>query len=287
MGEQNNDKFKALTSVLEDYTEWFSELALYVGYVGKQNVPADFTLPVSFSKWVEKNAVDNEVSTTIAQPIIDTHNEMKVVALDIIEKLKGNQQPSHKEFITFKNLYGSFVSSIRRLEKDNALNLDGTNDITGLRPAEAIQHDLDREMERLSRNGNPFALIVLCIDKIEAYKNPQDIILRTANSIKSCMRPFDDAYYLDGGQFLLSLKHADTVGAESAVRRIQYTLNADVENTEKITVSCCLSEPVSGDEISVLLKNMKNDLEEHESDGGVFLKLLDISPLERFIGSKQ
>lgn len=283
----DKNKFKALASILEDYTEWFGQIALYVAYTGEATIPLNFVTPTSFIDWIENNDINNEINPAVIKPIVDMHGAMRSVALEIIENLKNNKKPNHQSFVEFKNLYSSFLASIRRLEKDSAMKVDGTDEFTGLRPTEAIKHDLDREMERLSRNGNPFALVALRIDGFEHYNEDQTVVQLVVDCIKKSMRPFDDAYNLDRGQFLLSLKHADMVGAEAAVNRIQQMLKKEVNNTNDITLSCCMSEPVTGDEIANLLKNMRDDLKNHENDKGAILKFLDISPLERFIVSKK
>lgn len=280
---EDNDKFHALASVIEDYTEWFAQIALYVAYSGEEHIPENFSMPRSFTDWLENNDSDAEISPAAIQPITDIHNAMKGVVADLMIDLAKNQRPRHQSFIEFKNLYSSFLSSVRRLEKDSTMKSDGTDELTGLRPISALKHDLDREMQRLSRNGNPFSLMIARIDGFVDFDNQRDAVSTTVKNIKKCMRPFDDAYYLNDGNFLLSLKHADLVGAEAAILRIQNSLEHDEANANKITLSCCMSEPVDGDEVSNLLKNMRDDLEAHADDYGAVLKLLDISPLERFV----
>ncbi len=279
--------FKGLASILEDYTEWFGQIALYVAYSGEEHIPPSFTVPRSFVDWLESDDVKNEINPSVIKPIVDMHGAMRGVALEIIENLKNNKKPTHQNFVEFKNLQTSFLASIRRLEKDNGMQVNGTDDLTGLRPAESIKADLDKEMERLSRNGNPFALVVVRIDSFQEFSDQQGTIKIVVENIKKSMRPFDDAYYLDHGEFLLSLKHADMVGAEAAVNRIQHMLQGDKSNVEKITISCCMSEPVTGDQITDLLENMQDDLKDHKTDQEAILKFLDISPLERFLGSQK
>ena len=142
-------------------------------------------------------------------------------------------------------------------------------------------------MERLSRSGNPFVLSCVRVDGFAELADQETAFHIARDNIVKSMRPFDDVYYLGDGEFLLSLKHTDVVGGEVALVRIQRSLDIDESNTAKLSVSCCLSEPVSGDEVSTLIKNMKEDLKRHKDDKDVILKFLDISPLERFMSTQK
>jgi hypothetical protein len=101
-------------------------------------------------------------------------------------------------------------------------------------------------------------------------------------NIKKCMRSFDDAYYLGQGEFMLSLKHADKIGAKAAINRLQAFLDGDEENKSKMTMSYCFTEPSVGDDILELTGNMRQDLIDHMNDENVVLQLTEISALERY-----
>lgn len=281
------NKFKALAHILEDYTEWFARIALLVAYTAEETIHDGYQIPSSFNNWVNSKNVKTEFNSNVIKPIIDIHEVMLISASHIIDSLNSKKYVGHNDFVEFKNLFSSFLSSVRRLEIDSALEGDGTDEETGLRPVSAIKYDLDKEMQRLSRNGNPFSLSMLRVDGFPLLDQPHDALRITSLNIKKCMRPFDDAYYIEDGYFLLSLKHADMVGAEAAAMRIIQSLNEDEENVMDITVSFCLSEPVNGDDIDVLLNNMHVDLNNHIDTKETILKFLDISPLERFIGLKK
>lgn len=283
----DQNRFKALVSILEDYTDWFSSIALYVAYPEDERVFDGFSIPDSFKKWINNPTVRSEVTHSVRQPIIDIFDSLSQKGEVIIEGLRSGDRPSHDDFVEFKNLYTSFLTSIRRLEKDSGMKGDGTDELTGLRPLEAIEHDMNKEMQRLSRNGNPFALVLARIDGFESHEESSGVLSIAVDNLKKSMRPFDDAYYLNEGQFLLSLKHSDLTGADAAIARIQHSLSSDENNVQNITISCCMAEPVMGDEVFSLLETMKADLNNHASDSEAVLKFLDVSPLERFLNTKK
>ena len=54
-----------------------------------------------------------------------------------------------------------------------------------------------------------------------------------------------------------------------------------------ITMSFCIAEPVPGDDVNVLIANMRQDLDRYEDDGdgNTALEYIELSPLKRFIDS--
>jgi len=281
----NSDKFKALAHILEDYTEWFSRISLCVSYPDEESLPKDFSMPTSFVDWLESDDVSKEIPVSVMQPVVDIHVAMQEVGTSLIESVRDDRKPKYKEFIELRNLWSSFLATIRRLERDSAMDIDSVDEGTGLRSPLAVDKDLQREMGRLARNGTPLALSLVRIDGFQNYDDESVIVPVTVSNIKKSLRPFDDAYYLENGQFLLSLKHTDMAGADAVIARIQRSLSVDSDNTRKVTISSCVSEPVPGDNMPELLENMKKDLHNHSDSKGAILKFLEMSPLERFVGS--
>ncbi len=269
-----------IQTILADYTDWFGCIAVSIAYNTSSPLPASFSHPTSFDHWVANHEHDEKMIAGV----VKIHSTLIHVAEGFIDYIKMNEKPSYEDFLDFKNLFDSFLASLRSLNKQGGNNFN--EDEFGLTPTAQLNNDLDREMERLRRNGNPFSLVMVRIDQFSNVSNTHHAALVVASNIKECIRPFDDAYYLGVGMYLLSLKHTDMVGSEAAIMRLQQFLERDEENTENLTISCCLSEPISGDEVDELLKNMQNDLNNHMEDKDAILKFLDISPLERFIGSK-
>jgi len=260
MIEENDSEFKSviLEGVLEDYSQWFSDIAVSMAYIETSSLPEGFALPLSFREWVSKNQNSTEVNPSALKSLSNAHYAMRVASESIIASLLEGRRPDYKAFVEFKDLYNLFLKT-----------------------------DLDREMERLSRSGNPFVLSCVRVDSFSELSDQDAAFHIVKDNIVKSMRPFDDIYYLGDGEFLLSLKHTDVVGGEVALVRIQRSLDIDEDNTAKFSVSCCLSEPVSGDEISTLIRNMKEDLYSHQDDSDLILKFLDISPLERFMSAQK
>lgn len=282
---EKNSKFEALAPVLEEYADWFSRIALCVAYHDKEKEPEKIVTPSSFQDWVKAAGEEGGGTPLVIEDIAKSHDDMVRIGNGLLDILKADKKPPHENFVEFKNLYGAFLVRIRRLEKDSAIDGRGLDEETGLRSAKAIKPDLKKEMERLSRQGNPFSLVVARIDGFAGQPDQKQALSISVNNIKRCMRSFDDAYYFGNGYFLLSLKHADIIGAQAAVSRLQQFLKGDEANMSKMTMSYCMVEPVPEDEVHILLQNMNQDLSDNMNEKDIVLKFLEISALERFVST--
>ena len=85
------------------------------------------------------------------------------------------------------------------------------------------------------------------------------------------------------------MKHADLLGSQAAINRLNHDIAAAripcPDTTGKtVSVTTLVSEPSPGDDVDTLLANMKRDLEKVEESGAV-IQYNDLSPLQRYIHS--
>jgi len=280
---ENNSKFEKLAPIMEDYADWFGRIAVCVSYYDEEVHPENVMAPLSFQAWIEEDSTKQILNPLVIEDLTKSHDDMVQIGTGILDIVKTRKKPPRDSFEEFKHLYGAFISRIRRLEKDSAVAGSGIDEATGLRNPKTIEADLKKEMERLSRQGNPFSLVLTRIDRFAGQPDQNVALAISVSNIKRCMRSFDDAYYLGNGHFLLSLKHADIIGAQAAAGRLQQFLKEDENNEAKMTMSYCLAEPVPGDEIPELMKNMNDDLANNLNEQDVVLKFLEVSALERFV----
>ena len=281
----NSTQFETLAPVLEDYAGWFGRVALCVAYHEENSLLDKIATPSSFADWLVETRNSASFAPEAINGLDKLHEDMLGIAEKLITILQTGERPSIKDFAEFKNTYTGFLSRIRRLEKDSALEKSSIDEPTGLRSQEAIKNDLKREMDRVSRQGNPFSLLLTRIDAFD-YQSDQKRALEIAvANIKYCMRSFDDAYYMGQGHFLISLKHADMIGGLAAVSRLQQALRKDKDNAG-LTMSYSLVEPISGDDAFAIIKHMRQDLDDHAKETDCVLKFKEVSPLERFVSAK-
>jgi GGDEF domain-containing protein len=278
-----NMKFEQLAPVLEDYADWFAQLSQAIAYPDEDSQLEKITSPSSFQAWLDESS-QGGLNPDLIADISSIYIDMLEKGEELVQTLLNNAKPEFEDFYQFKSLYSSFLTRLRRLEKDSAMEGSGFDEQTGFRSRKVIQTDQKKEMERLKRQGTPFCLVIVRIDEFGRYV-PDNILPFVVQNIKNCMRTFDDAYYLGDGHFLLSLKQTDIVGAEAAVDRLQIFIRDDETNKSSTTLSYCLAEPVEDDEVMQLLDNMRKDLDAHAGEKDAVLRFLELSPLQKYMNS--
>ena len=129
--------------------------------------------------------------------------------------------------------------------------------------------------------GQPFSIAVLRIDRKED-RAKDNAIQSVSKAVLKTIRSFDDAYFAGNGEFVISLKHSDSNGGLRFVTRFNQALKED--DTTDFTVSSCVAEPLPGDEIHVLLQNVRVDLDHIcELGHGGAGQYEEVSPLNRFL----
>ncbi len=298
--DSDTKMMEALSPMIGDYVAWHTQLIRSLFYAGQdEHLPLE-ELPSSFKVWLA------DVSALEEGPDLEMVESLKTLYDDMIKAARallavssvGGQGalPDIGLFDSFSNNYEGFIAAIRRLEEDAVRRDSGFDSLTGLRTAGVLHDDLGREMERLSRQGRPFCLAFARLDhasQILAHlgQNDYDEILKTiAGLIKKCMRSFDDAYCLDDGDFIMSLKQTDTKGGAAAVERLrkfllEEAMTVELENGRMfpVTMSYCVSEPVAGDSVDGVLSDMQEELDRYKNEEEMALEHVEQSPLQRYI----
>ena len=281
---------EAIMPVLDEYIVWYGRLVK--SYF--EGVPTKEAEPRVFEEWLAKAKAEKSISGATAEKAVAIHKGMVSAANSFTIKIASQEAPPLHEYNDFAGHYEEFIQFMRRLEFDHALDNSGFDEKTGLRSLKVMKSDIAREMERRARRGNPFSLALVKINNFKGQWRQdedlcRDMVRKISSQIKECLRSFDDAYYLGQEYFLLSLKHADTLGAQAALNRLNIgitTAHIPVpgDPMDEVSVSSVLFEPTPGDTLEDLLKNMKKDLEGVDSRGTV-LQYNDVSPLQRYIHS--
>jgi diguanylate cyclase (GGDEF)-like protein len=185
---------------------------------------------------------------------------------------------------------------MRRLQHDVARADSGIDPASSLRNKKAMVVELERELERRARRGRPFSLAMASIDNFEVLRNHateaqlKHIFATVGRLIHKCIRSFDDGYRSGESEFVMSLKHADSAGGTTAINRLRSYLDQEKltvpdgqGNMAPLTMSYCVAEPVPGDTLDELMKNMRQDLERYREGGNTALQYYEQSPLTRLI----
>lgn len=274
--------------VLDEYIVWYSKIVR--SYF--QGVPFKEPPPSIFTEWLKTSDIPENTQDRgrrIHQGMIDT-------AKVFITKYASRENPPLTEYNEFSGYYEEFIQYMRRLELDLATENSGFDERTGLRSLKLMKDDIARELERRARRGNPLSLALVKINNYrpewkKEEKPYRDVITKIADQVKECLRSFDDAYYMGDEYYLLSLKHADMIGSQAAMSRLNSAITmahipTPDDPMEEVSVSSVLCEPTPGDSVDQLLVNMKKDLVNVDEKGAV-LQYNEMSPIQRYMLSME
>lgn len=287
-------KLQHLAPVMDEHAEWYGRVMRMAFYPEGAAVGGVMT-PDSFNQWFKVVSGDEFMDTPALTHLKKVHDEMHSRAVKLLAEAAGGSKPTAKTFDGFTDAYEEFLMMTRRFERDAVMEDSGIDATTGLRSRRVLRKDLEREMERRSRRGKPFSLAIVKIDRydeIRAFQNIDDharLLKQLSEMILKCLRSFDDAYRSGDGEFIMSLKHADITGGTSALNRLRKLMEQDkimlraAGGDFLLTLSGCVAEPLPGDDLSILLENMRQDLLRYGEHAGTALEYHEISALQRFV----
>lgn len=275
--------FDELADIVDEHIEWFGHLCVAVAYANDRNTTHGAVMPESFELWFKKTAALNIFPETSMTSLASLHDELARHCEMTLQKVHAGTKPELKAFEDVKQLFDGFIIRLLRLEREEGFDESGIDEKTSMRSASLMLPDMKKEMERVARQGKPFTLVCCRIDNFKGIDDNANALGIVSKHIKRCLRSFDDAYYLEKGVFMLSLKQSDVFGAQAATMRLQQGLRGDSDNKEGISMSYCIAEPVPEDDVKALIDNMKDDLARYEGESDIVLKFLEVSPLQRYI----
>ncbi len=270
--EQGDNKIvREISDMFDTYLAWFDGALAHLVY--GQDEPAD--LPSGFE-------------TALPQGNLASLHKQVCESFDLCVE-KGVNPPEKDDFFTFLKSHEAFVASFREIERRFLIG-QGSDGFAGLGSPAAMKSDYTIEMERLTRNGNPFCFALVEIDGFENLKKKSgqaeldDHLKMLGALMKKSMRSFDDAYYTRENEFVMCLKQTDMAGGMAALERLGSFL---ARKGAGFTISACIAEPPPGEEMDVLLDNLRSDLESRGGKTDVMIEYHDISPLQRFIAQRK
>ncbi len=292
MNSETKNSFNQISSVLDQYTEWYNDILLQLFYPAQEKVKKPQVPVFSLGTLSTNDTLE-----------IEGIQRLQLLKGDLVkiseELLAGSSPPPFKNFETFSQVYEEFSNQLRRVEIDRFMDDNGIDVLTGLRSRNAMMSDIARELDRLARRGKPFCLALAQIDNFtkirESYnlKECNVFIMTVAELIKKSMRSFDDAYRLSNGEFILCLKQTEMSGGLAALERMRKLLERERisvsldGNAQPLTMSCVIAEPVEGDMQDNLVDNLRHDLASMERTEGAVLEYYEMSPLQRFVKTSQ
>lgn len=261
-----------LANLQSDYGAWLTQVllsSLYEEFENRKQVRFPETLPHDVQSWGK-----------IPSRVLDSQLILHELASQILEsKVKPSKDTMEVFLVTFEN----FIASLQKLQHGQLLAGLGIDELTGLQTEDRMIVDLERELERRSRRGQPFCFVVSRIDDQKNREKVENIIL-AAQAIQKTIRSFDDAYITAEGEIIASLKHSDNNGGLKFIDRLKFVLNAN-ENIQ-FTLSSIVAEPMPGDSIPDLISQVVKELKNLDAgEGGKAEQYQEVSPLAQYLKS--
>ena len=283
-----DSQLKELTEISADCLDWFltlSKTMFFSSVTLEQKQP-----PQSVNNWLNQSA--NEA--VLEHALIDTLRKRFERLTNCSQNIKT--PPEQQAYEELSEHFEKFMDTLRRAEKELILDKSGIDDITGMRRKWVMHKDLEREMQRLARQGKPFSLALvrlnnfIQIEQEEGEEGTNKYLEHIAKLMKQSLRSFDDAYRIGADEFVLSLKQADVSGGIRALERLKelleandYTFTSKKLKDQMPSLSCCVAEPVYEDKVEELIANMREDMKEAEQEEQTLLEYYELSPLQRFV----
>jgi diguanylate cyclase len=276
-----------IDSVLEEYAAWFLGALRSVTYP-EQFREENYQETPLFDKWASEQTISG------IEDIKSLDQDIKKQAFNILKDSKElNRPPDYEDYNKFVTFYEEFTHLMRRLLREHHDDKIGFDPVTGFRNGELFFKDIVREIDRVSRQGKSFCVVLARIDNYDLIASDEvhcENILRVASvAIKKCLRSFDDAYRVEKGEFILSLKQAGIGGGMQALHRIKSEIshvpldNKTDSGNQFLSMSFCIAEPLPEDDIRQLLSNMAKDMNSNADKTGAITEYFEMSPLQRLL----
>lgn len=295
MLDQQMVLFEKLRGVTADYAVWFQTLAARLSAQQVSMGDVVLTPPASWSEFnslISQEGMPKELGAAIKAAQSDLHS----TALTLAPKLMSGQAPDKTTLTHLMGKYLKLQEALIGFDREQTEILGEYDAVSFLRHVRYLEREWIREMERLTREGKVFCVCLAHLDTIpvEGYDSkkltPTEISqIRYAGAlITRCVRVFDDVFLMEDGSYFVLLKQTNQSGAMRFVKRLQKLVQEsglELNPPLDLTLSCCIAEPIVGESLHDIMKQMQNDMFDQRHAAQDVVARREISPLARFVES--
>lgn len=283
--------------LMAQHMDWFRQLNQVLCYpeaVKKENLALP-DLPDKFEDWLNILIGDEYVHNDEAARLRGLHSQLDKMSGALVYQVRAKgEKISSDQYKGMAVIFNEFIKTLQQVDSESHIRNLGVDPRTGLKTRQAMYIDIQQELDKIARKGAPFALAMVRIDffqKIiqqEGSQNARVYQKMVGETILEALRSYDDAYWLENGEFLLFMKQSDLYGAMSALQRlyallIEKKIMITLDEGQRIlTVSSCIAEPYPEDDVDQLLAFLREDLKQAKEGSGSLLAYADITPIERY-----
>ncbi|MCC7305635.1 MAG: diguanylate cyclase [Alphaproteobacteria bacterium] len=283
--------YRELEFVLDEYGHWFLRSVHQLFYPASQPKQAD--PPGSFAVWLSKPGNKRAIEAKQLAEIVNINQNLLGNAQNLLASAQRSQKPpAEEEYKKLAGQYEQFTTLLKRVLRESGAGEEMSRDpVTGLYGMDKFLKDIAREADRVARQGSSFCMALVRIDHFEKIlaaageKAGEECLKQVTTMILKCLRSFDDAYRHSEDMFILSLKQAGVPEGIKALHR----LKDDVEDKKAIygnvalTLSSCIAEPLPDEDFTLLMENMKKNMDAHSGSEGTILEYYELSPLQKMM----
>lgn len=243
--ESGSETQAQIARIVDEHIQWllaFNRLAFYgdtqvgaaaaIAAAGKDKPASPLPLPKTFINWFRGQATRQ----TADQPVIDRlavqHDQLHKLAKMMLQKA-GDGADSTMPALDYELVltrYSDFMQALRRYEQQASAAGAGLDRLTGLRSRQGLAADLAAEQKRMARAGGPeaqpLAVVFGSLDRfgelaaLHGGETTDRALMQMAEAILATVRTYDEAYRIDGASFLVCLKGATAVQAQTVMERV-------------------------------------------------------------------
>lgn len=225
-----NNPVDSLVAVVDDHRRWLVDWhrAVFFG----RKVDPDALMPTSFLNWCGAVSAADLAAQPAVDRLVALHEQLHRAARLVLLKVAEGARPTEQDYESVVRRFEEFMGLLRRVERAFAVAASGIDPLTGLRSRSGMIAELEREANRIGRNGKSFCLAVCDVDHFKSINDRYGhdagdrVLAAVAASIGQNIRSFDEAYRMGGEEFLICLKDADLADGYVVIERLRAELAA-------------------------------------------------------------
>jgi diguanylate cyclase (GGDEF)-like protein/PAS domain S-box-containing protein len=216
--------------------------------------------------WMRRSVTDGDdyarrLNALLDAALLQTTDILTLHSGKVIERVTLPQysrgQPIGRVF-SFRDI-SEKLAARQRIEE-----LSHTDTLTGLPNRRRLADRVEFALAMAQRNGHPFALMVLNLDRFKRVNDSlglglgDRVLLEVTERIKACLRNVDTVARLGGDEFVLLVHQADVPGAEATARRVLESMARPFSiDGQSFTLTCSIGAalcPGDGNSLDELMR---------------------------------
>lgn len=216
-------------------------------------------------------------------PIIDCMFIQMKQRIDYEMELRSLQKTTEKAYKDREEAFAQLEKIYLEIERkqdeilkmnDELLKLSNTDKLTAIPNRRFFQEELERHMERYSRKGTVFSLLMVDIDHFKKVNDTyghlvgDSVLIQLAEVLTEEVRSEDRVARLGGEEFVVILPQTDAEEAIEQARRLNKVVgNTKWETIDRLTVSIGVSTFSESDTESTILNSADQALYQAKASG--------------------